>query len=417
MRALLVLLLAACPAAAQTEAERSVTLAEAFAAAKARSEALAASEAGLAEARSRVRELVGTALPSLTLQGSEFLQDSAGSGGGVQGTFTRSDRPEAKLAFSQPLFTGFREYLSVRAASARGDAAELDLKRAASLLYRDTAKAYLDLLGVRRELSTRQATLDLTRERVKDLEARVKLGRSRSSELLAAKLQLARLLGQIPEVRGREEVAQEVLRFLTGWEGRLAPAEPVLAAATDVEAALRAARGRPDVEARRRERDGALFLSRGSRRERWPVVGLSGAWYLKRVGFQENIKWDMTFSASLPLFAGGQVGARVAQADARLKAAEFGLRGAERFAESEVRRAWAQLQSAVERTKALSEAAALAEQNAKAQSEDYKLGVVTNLDVLGALTQLQESRLDLEKVRLDAAWAQALLAVASGGPS
>ena len=416
MNTLILAVLWALPAAAQTLPGRTVTLEEAFAAAKAKSESLAASEAGLSEARLRVRELIGTALPQISLQGSEFLQDSAGSGSGVQGTFTRPDRPEAKLAFSQPLFTGFREYLAVRAAAARGDAAELDLERAASLLYRDTARAYLDLLGVRRELTTREATLELTRERVKDLEARAKLGRSRSSELLAAKLQLARLTAQIPEVRGREEVAQEVLRFLTGWEEALAPAEPELPAPAQVEAALRAARIRADVEARRRERDAALFAARGQRRERWPVVGLSGAWYLKRVGFQENIKWDMTFSASLPLFAGGQAGARVSQADSRLKAAELRLRGAERAAESEVRRAWAQLQSAVERTKALAEAASLAELNSKAQADDYKLGVVTNLDVLGALTQLQESRLDLEKVRLDAVWAAAQLAVASGGP-
>ncbi|MBI2362495.1 MAG: TolC family protein, partial [Elusimicrobia bacterium] len=160
---------------------------------------------------------------------------------------------------------------------------------------------------------------------------------------------LARLEGQLPEARGREETAQEVLRFLTGFDERLAPGEPPAPAGADLEAALRAARSRPDVEARRRERDAALFASRGQRRERWPVVGLAGAWYLHRVGFQENIKWDMTFSAALPLFAGGQATARVAQADARLRAAEERLRGAERLAESEVRRAWAQLKAAGER--------------------------------------------------------------------
>ncbi|MBI2362496.1 MAG: hypothetical protein HYV15_03830 [Elusimicrobia bacterium] len=42
--------------------------------------------------------------------------------------------------------------------------------------------------------------------------------------------------------------------------------------------------------------------------------------------------------------------------------------------------------------------------------------MVTNLDVLGALTQLQESRLDLENARLDAAWAAAQLETSSGGP-
>ena len=402
--------------AAQVPAGGSLTLEEAYAAAKSQSESLAASAAGVSEAEARVRELWGAVQPNLTLQGSEFLQDSAGSGGGVQSTLTRRDRPEAKLALTQPIFSGFREYLALKAAKAKNRVLAGDLERATSLLYRDVARAYFDLAEVQHELATRRSTIELTAGRVKDLEGRARLGRSRASEVLQARVQLAQLQAQLPDAEGRERAAQEVLSFLTGLAGPNAPGEPDAVAAPDLSEALRRALARGDVDARREERDGALFLETAQRRERWPSASLAGAYYLKRTGFQEDIRWDVTLTASLPLFAGGAIGARIDQAGSRVKAAERRLSGARRQAESEARRTHALLGAELDRSKALEEAARLAEENSKAQGEDYKLGVVTNLDVLGALTALQNARLDLERSRFEAAFGRAALEAACGGP-
>lgn len=414
------LLLAALPAAAAstgTAGGRPLTLWEAYAAAKVQSEILAASEAGVAEAGQRVRELWGTVQPAVAVQGSEFLQDSATGGSGVQSTLNRRDRPEAKFTLSQPLFSGFREYLALKAARSRRDGFAADLERAASLLYKDVARAFFDLLAVRRELETRRATVLLTAERVKDLEGRAKLGRSRASEVLQAKVLQAEAESQLPDAAGRERTAQEALGFLTGLPGPFEPVDAQAPEAPPLDDLLRRARARADVRARREELATALFLERSARRERWPSASLGGNYYLKRVGFQEDIKWDVTFLASLPLFSGGAWTARVAQAGSRVRAAELRLKGAERLAESELRRAHARLESELESGRALAAAAELAEKNAKAQAEDYKLGVVTNLDVLGALTSLQDVRLDLERSRLEAAFLRAELEAAAGGPA
>lgn len=410
------LFLAALPAASAEPAGRPLTLWEAYSAAQAQSEALAASEAGVAEAGQRVRELWGAVQPAVAVQGSEFVQDSATGGSGVQSTLNRRDRPEAKFTLSQPLFSGFREFLALKAARSRREGLAADLERAASLLYKDVARAFFDLLAVRRELETRRATVLLTAERVKDLEGRAKLGRSRASEVLQAKVLQAEAESQLPSVGGREAAASEVLSFLTGLTG---PLEPVEAQAPEAPAfgdLLRRARARADVRARREELAMALFLERSARREHWPSASLGGNYYLKRVGFQEDIKWDVTFLASLPLYSGGASAARIAQAGSRVRAAELRLKGAERLAESELRRAHARLESELESGRALAAAAELAEKNAKAQAEDYKLGVVTNLDVLGALTSLQDVRLDLERSRLEAGFLRAELEAAAGGP-
>lgn len=393
-----------------------ITLWEAFTSAKANSEQLAASQSGVEEAGLRIRELKGAIQPAIAVQASEFLQDEAGGGSGVQGTLNRPDRPEAKLTLSQPLFSGFREFLALKAARARREGFAADLERASSLLYRDVARAFHDLLAVQRELETRRATILLTAERVKDLEGRAKLGRSRASEVLQAKVLQSEAESQLPDAAGREAVAQEVLSFLTGRPGPLEPVEAEPAPAPALEDALRRVRGRSDLRARREELAATEFLERSARRERWPSASVGGNYYLKRVGFQEDIKWDVTFLASMPLYLGGAVTARSGQAASRARAAQWRLKGAERLAESEVRRAHARLEAELRRSRALTDAVALAEKNAKAQGEDYKLGVVTNLDVLGALTSLQDVRLDLERSRFDAAFYRAELEAALGGP-
>ena len=67
----------------------------------------------------------------------------------------------------------------------------LTAKRAESLVYQDVAQAYLNLLTLQNEISIRQAIAKSTGDRIGQLEHWVRIGRSRESEVLAAKSQLA----------------------------------------------------------------------------------------------------------------------------------------------------------------------------------------------------------------------------------
>jgi outer membrane protein TolC len=87
-----------------------------------------------------------------------------------------------------------------------------------------------------------------------------------------------------------------------------------------------------------------------------------------------------------------------------------------RLAELEARSAHQKLLSSVAVVAALDNAARLAEDNAKAQSDDYRLGQVTNLEVLGSLNTLQQTRLQQNAARIDAYWSRVQLEVAAGVP-
>lgn len=419
MRLLFLPLLLSSWAAASTGtvAGKPISLEEAYKLSLTRSEQLAIQGQGVAELEARISELYSNVRPRVSVIGSHLWQDEPDGGGGFATNFAQRTRPEARVNARQPLFSGFREFLAVRSAKRSVEAGELDLLAAKQKLYQDVADAYLRLLGVHQELETRRRVVEHTSDRAEDLRQRERIGRSRKSELLAAESQLAQTVADLETAKGDEREAQWALRFLTGSEEDLAPADVALPAAPAIQDYLSRARARPDVEARRKEAEALRLATRSEGRQRWPTIAAEGNYYLKRpTGFTETIKWDALVSASLPLYAGGQISADVAQARARERAAEQKLALALRTAELEARTRHEALTADLSRVAALEKAARAAEANARAQAADYRNGLVTNLDVLTSLNVEQEARLRYVRARLDAYLSLARLEVAAGGP-
>lgn len=394
---------------------RALGLAEAYKLALARSEEIAISGENWNETVAKADELWSHVMPHVNVMGTETFQDVPK---GQSGLFLQHQREQGWVNAHQPLFSGFREFIAFKAAKGLGRAAELKLERAKQLLYQDVARSWLDLLEAQEDIRIRAALLEITNDRVRDLKEFRRLSRARPSEHLAAEAQAAQLVAQLESARAAEQVAQFKLGFLTGLDERLAPTElPVPAAPPALEAALAKARARADVEARREEKDAAAAGIKVASRQRWPSIAVDGNYYFSRPpSFTSDVRWDATITGTLPIWSGGEIGAQTRQAKARAKAGEAALSQAIRTAELDARSAHQQLLSSVSVVAALDAAEKLAEQNAKAQSEDYRLGQVTNLDVLGGLNVLQQTRLSQNAARVDAYWSRVRLEVAAGVP-
>lgn len=409
------LLAAAFLSSAPAWAARPITLAESYASALRRSEELAQRGESIAELEARAWELKAKIRPQLALLATETLQDVPPERSGVGSQFTQRNREQAQVTLTQPLFSGLREFLALRAMQARGRAAELALERARQLLFGDVAQAYVDVLSAQEESAVRRALVEITDERIKELESRRRLGRSRKSEVLAAQAQRAQIAADLETVSGRRRQTQLALRFLAGLEEDLEPRPLPPAGLGALEPWLKAAARRPDVEAARLESRAADLGEQVERRARWPALSLDGNYYLKRPpGFTDRVKWDAVFRAELPLYSGGGLSARAAAAAAAKRSSEQALELALRRARLETESAYSAAESAVSIAASLEKAEALAQANARAQAEDYRLGLVTNLDVLGSLNALQEARLKLAEARLTAALARLRLGVAAG---
>lgn len=394
-----------------------MTLAEAYQLAIRQSEELAQRKDGLIELEAKISELWSAVYPKIALRHSEFLQDSQQrETSGVSGSFTSRKRPETRFTGRQPIFSGFKEYLALKAGHAARKAAESDLIRARELLYQDVAQAYFDLLGLQKEIAIRREIAKLTGERLAELRTREKIGRSRRSEVLAAEAQLAGLDAQIEAAKGDQAKAQEALRFLTGLAEELAPGEESgPAAPASLEESLAAVKKRSDLETAREELRIAEFEAKIAWRAFWPTVNLDGNYYLERTGLQKEIKWDVLAVAEIPIFQGGALRAKVHQAQARRRSAQEAVSLAQRRAASEVRSIWSEFVSATRVEDALNKAVSSAQANVKAQSEDYRLGLVDNLDVLGSLNSLQETQLRRQEADLNSALLRVKLKVATGG--
>lgn len=402
---------ASSPARAES---RAISLDEAYAAALKRSETLAERGEIYAQVMAQIDEIWSEIRPHLTLNGTQVWQDTPGPG--VSFPIPPSAFTGA-VAVHQPVFSGLRDFLALKATKAQGESARLAVVRAKELLYQDVASAYLNLLQSRDAIATREAQAKLTEDRVKELKGFEEIGRSRRSEGLAARSQLAQTQADAETARGQERVQQALFQFLTGIDEELAPQAVSVPGPEDEKPFLDKARSRPDVEAARRDAEYADLYVSIERRQHLPTAALDGSYYLKRPNnFYKNVNWDLTLTASLPLYWGGQVDAqtREAQAASRSRAAALAL--AERQAALDVRSAYRDLTSQLSIVKALENALALAEANAKAQAADYRNGLVTNIDVLTSLTTMHDTRLRLDSARLAAFLARVRLEVASGGP-
>jgi len=406
-----VLLLALAAAATRAQA-RPIALGEAYAAALKRSEEVAEKGETYAQALAQIDEFWAAVKPHLSLNATQLWQAPAPS---AFAAFEPTSQQTVALNVTQPLFSGFREFLAVRQSQAQGESAELQFERAKQLLYQDVASAYLNLLQSRQDIAAREETVKLTSDRVKELQNFESIGRSRTSEVLAARAQLAQNEADVETSRGLDRIYLETLQFLTGLSDELEPGDLTLPQAEDEAPFLERARRRPDVESARRDLEASeLFVSIQSR-QRWPTIGFSGNYYLARSNpSYQNINWDATVTGQLPLYWGGQISAQTREAEARRRYNEQALSLALRQAELDVRSAHSDLVSDLAIVKALENAKTLAEENAKAQAADYRHGLVTNIDVLASLTTVQDTRLRLDQARAAAVLARARLDVAAG---
>jgi outer membrane protein len=400
---------------AAAAALRPITLDEAYAAALKRSETVAERGETYAQVMAQVDQLWSEVKPRLSLDAQQQWQDTPGPN-------VNFPLPAANTTVAinghQPLFSGLRDFLAVKAGRAQGESAAFALARAKELLYQDVTNAYLNLLQSRRDIATHEEQVKLTADRVKELRNFEDIGRSRKSEVLAAEAQQAQDVADLETSRGLERVQQSTLRFLTGIEQDLAPQEIAAPSqAEDIQPFLDRSAHRPDVEAARKDFEYSDLYVSIQRRQYWPVIALDGNYYLKKPrNFSQHINWDATLSGVLPLYWGGQIRAQTRQAQAQSRFNEQALSLALRTAELDVRSSHSDLESDLSIVKALENAMKLAEANAKAQIADYRHGLVTNIDVLTSLTTVQNTRLRLDAAQIQAYFARVRLEVAAGGP-
>ena len=256
----------------------------------------------------------------------------------------------------------------------------------------------------------------MLQNRLKELDDRVQLGKSRESEVLVVQSQLGVLLAQEESAENDRQAALETLAFLTGLKAEdltVTDDNAALGNMDPVEKYLEAAKNRPDLEALRQEIVTQNYQVKIARGDYWPAVDLDTNWFTGNSDRPENVTWQAAVSLDFPLIQGGITQARVNGELSRLREANEILVLLTDQVNTDIRKLYKALLSSIAQVETLKDAYAKANKSYQLQLKDYRYGLVNNLDVLQSLTTLLDGKRSLDRALMQVKINKALLDIAA----
>jgi len=314
------------------------------------------------------------------------------------------------------LFNGGQNWNGVGASSAAVAAKRQTLARNYQTIYQDVAQAFYNVLQFEGDMTIQADLIEALRARVDDLKDRVNLGRSRPSELLQAQTDLANSKVTYESQRGSVNAAKETVAFYTGIPAANLEIKETqkFPSAAQLEAYVKESGTRPDIlsqleSLRQAERN--LSAAEG---KLLPTVTAQGDFLSSQDPASNQIDATMTIEASIPIFDGGLIAGQIHQNHEMVRQSRLNVEQLKRTADQDTRTAYANFNASIAQVIVLREAATLAAKNFEAQVDDYRRGVVANLDVLTALQDYQTARIQLHNANMQARLDLINLHVAAG---
>ncbi len=413
---LLIFILLSCLEIAFCAQETSppLSLSDCYRLALRQSESLAIRAEAIQEAEARLTQSLSGILPKVHFSYSDKRQD-----GNNSNSFSLREIPEHKFTLSQPLFSGFKEFAAMAASKAEVRQKTYQKLRAEQLLFLDVVEAFYLFLGYQEEQEVLKNMREALIERVMELKKREELGRSRLNEVASVEARLSRLEADLEWIKSESEITKHLLEFLTGInisslvdEGMI----PVFSLRPD-ELELRSEE-RADVLAAQESLEKSQKEVTVAQSGFWPELSLDGNYYTKRVGNAGQVDWDITLSAQVPLFEGGENIGKLKEAQSIRDQEGLRYQEIQRKALLDIRNALTRWESAVRRLEAVEKALAAAEKNYDLQKQDYQINLVSNLEVLQALEETEDMRRDFINIKNEAmrGYWQLKVALGEGAP-
>jgi outer membrane protein len=374
-------------------------------------------------ARAQLSQSIAALWPTFTVNNQQqFLhyRNNAVGGFSILGNSTitgnRNYTSQSNVSMSYTVFNGGQNWNAVGAGSAAVAAKRQTLARNYQTIYQDVAQAFYNVLQFEGDMVVEADLIDALKARVDDLKERVSLGRSRPSEFLQAQTDLANAKVTYESQRGSVNAAYETLAFYIGIPAGTFKLKDTqkFPTAGQLESYVRQSEARPDVlsqleSLRQAERN--LSAAQG---QLLPTITANGNFLASQDPASNEIDASMTLEASMPIFDGGLIIGQIHQNHELVRQSRLNVEQLKRTADQDTRTAYANFDASIAQVVVLREAATLAAKNFEAQVDDYRRGVVANLDVLTALQDYQTARIQLHNSNMQARLDLINLHVAAG---
>ena len=316
---------------------------------------------------------------------------------------------------------GACEYAALRASAADVEAEATKNEATRMNVARKVTVGYFSVLLAQAEVDALRESRELSARRDAQIKSRVAIGKSRVTDGMGSEVQLANAKAQLDVALMHLESARRLLASSAALSADLsqilmkegvcdvALGDVPLANWNDVEARIR---NRPDLIAERIALKIAGESVSIARAGHLPVIDLGANYHLKRAESRlDGADWDVSLTASLPLFSGGSVSAAVREAKAIEVQQSERLKMSEREALDEGRDLWERYQSGRKQIALLEEAARRSEAFYRRVAQDERMGLASSLETLQALNSSIDSRRAATKARVQLAqtWRELLL--------
>lgn len=371
-------------------AEAAISLKESFEAARMNMESIKRAEAVIEQSEEQKNRARSAVLPTIAGVGSYTKLDPPDAAG--NSPFLLTKQYSYALRLSQPLIRGgtLSAYKlaeeNILLAKYQKDATEVNLYQLVINAYYNLAIAQMDKKNV-------EELLKFSRERVKEIGDRTKIGRSRKGELVEAEAQLHIAESQYQQTLIALQQAERVFEFYTNRKAEeIIVDKNIPELKTPMEEFLRKVHTRPDILASRQETRVAEKQIEVAKGGHYPQLDLTSNYYIDRTGVLETSDWDVGLAVVIPLYQGGSVQANVREAVASKRIAELRNAEAVRTAERDIMINYQNIQKIQVQLKSLKEALKKSEEGYRLNKKDYSYGLVTNLDVLQSLNTYIETK-------------------------
>jgi len=361
-----------------------LTLTDCYQLALKQSELIAIDAEQIKIAQAHFLEAFGAIMPQVSFSRTQTRNKSS--------SLSLNNTHEEKFIFTQTLFSGFKEFSAIKGSNFEKSRRQMEKWRAEQILFTDVSDAFYLLLEIEQDLNALKAIEFALADRVKELKARQNLGKSRASEVATTEYQLYNLKAEMQLERNQELLVRQLIEFLIGrqfdkiaeseFDFKIKPESQYLA-----EASLR-----PDVQAAyyalRSDQEKIAIARSGF----FPQVSLEGDYFTHRSAAPADSKWETLLTVNVPLFEGTATFGQVKEASYVAKQTGLLYSRIGRIAIENIHGAYVNMQISILRKKTLGKALGSAELSYHLQTQDYKLNVVNNLDVLTAIQNLEDVR-------------------------
>ncbi len=381
-------------------AVRALTLRDALALAFDRNLALARARVEVPTAEATRRLYRSAVLPRLSVNGN-LVRNSAEVSFGPPDD-VRTILPlvswDVRVNVSQPLFAGFRDLKAYRQSKLGIDYAREGVRFASDQVLLEASRQFLLALQAEALIDIERRNLELAQRRREQATALFEAGETTQVDVLRAEADIKAAERRVVEAERSREAAVSELRLALALDEEFALVPPaggeraVPLVPAESELLSQAFGARPEVRQAQYSLETAELEVEKQRGAYYPVVSADAGYVRQATTFPRESYGFGAIRVTVPIYQGGEIGARVAIAEEREKQANLVLEEARRVVREDVRIALVDLEASRTNLALAEQQLQSAEAEYAQTSELYQNQELTSLDLQTSEAALTAAR-------------------------